>query len=98
MKVRVRYPYWEVGKKQIIEELIEASLWEVLLCLLFKKPVLLFYRKLSPHWNADLPIYLIYCCRHNWTLTYPQGYGETKTCLLCLEEQESKLKEVLSVK
>lgn len=97
MKLKVRYP-GQVEKGEIIEEGIDVGLWEILSCVLLRKPVLLFYRKLSPEWKADLPIYLIYCWRgHKWTLTYPQGFEEVKTCLLCLKEQESKLKEVLSV-
>lgn len=98
MRVKVKYPYGTLREKVVVEKIVEISLWEFLKCRVFGQPVFLFSGKLSPDWLGELPIFLIFCPNHKFTLTYSQGFDEHKNCLLCLIEQESKLREALFVK
>lgn len=38
-------------------------------------------------WSSWLPFYIIYCDKHKWVITYPQGHNEDLICTLCERER-----------
>jgi len=49
------------------------------------------YGKLSPLWQNELPLWIVYCPTHGFTITYPMGYDEKIQCRFCLREAYRKM-------
>lgn len=69
----------------LVVENAKISFWDWLR-LLLALPVPWKKGKLSPLWKGELPLFIVHCSKHGFTITYPQGWDGIKTCLLCLRK------------
>jgi len=85
MRIKVKVLYrMDNGEPFITEESAEVSWWRLFLCRLFGIPIPYRYGKLGNHWTAAQLLFLIYCPRDGWVVSYPRSYNERLLCPLCL--------------
>jgi len=89
MKIKVLVPLRDGTGNPLVEEK-EVSI-SVLKYLQIRLGLGAFwtYGRLSPLWHNDLELWIIYCKRHGFAVTYRAGYDGRLECLLCLRESEA---------
>ncbi len=91
MKVKILIPLRdEVGNPLKREEVVPLSVLKYLL-VRFGWGVFWKYGKLSPLWQTPSPLWIIYCPRHKFVVTYRLGFDSRLDCLFCLRETPQAL-------
>ncbi|MBC7074276.1 hypothetical protein H5T58_02745 [Candidatus Parcubacteria bacterium] len=71
---------------RVFPRTIRLSLWQFLIVRFLGGSVFIEDGKLSVLWTGSFPLFLIYCSKHGFTITYPQGFEGFKKCIFCAQD------------